>query len=819
MSITHARKRTKASRTLPDDVWSMILQFSTDSLKAWASSQLVTRQFQSCARKPRALRHLYVELLQADWLCRLGSTLPGIERLCLDSGRGLTCMATLTSLRDLYIDGFAAENMTMLTPLPKLQLLELSNGRDTTNDGLASLRHLSTLHTLRLDCNKQVTDLSPLSGLTALSELSLWHSCVADLSPLSRLHLTELVLDHNLQVTNLSPLADMLSLRVMSLEHCEILPDEGIHALLSVKQLHTLNLSYCSSLTSAGLCSLSELTGLKKLDVSFTALSDHSLGVLCQSLALDELVLSCCEITNLGLAFLPLQSNLHTLHLDHCERISNLTPLKRLTALRELLLSDCDGLVDDSLDPLSTLVNLQKLDLSNTYLTEACLLNLACLTSLQMLDVDFSFSDRGLQVIASLVSLQHVKVHKQISNFGLKSLSGLVGLERLDLSNCRRVRDQGLLGLTALAGLHTLNLSGVPLTDAGMVHVAKIASLVRLNLTGCDLITVRGVWKLVTLDKLETLTLDHCVKVSLVNRGLPQFPKLRTLELAEVGIDLLYFSILTPALETLDTSACPLLVIKNLKWCRVEPRLKVLRLPQCASVGPSSLQELACLPRLRELDLSDNAQITDECVQILALLPLVTLNLSNCSAITDQALGMLSTSPTLTGLNVSGCDLITDAGLQSLSLSSLKHLDFSSCDRVTTAGTLGFSKWVHLRAEHCAGWGLAALAHTLISPDPRTPESLYANDLLRVSMLAFVSKLQSKHWFFVDAAVGGCVTLHVDRLNIGQGTMVVKASFASINWGFLAHLFSDAIPAVHGRWYFFKEQGHSRVKVHARPLL
>jgi hypothetical protein len=418
-----------------------------------------------------------------------------------------------------------------------------------------------------------------------------------------------------------------------------------------------------------------------------------------------------------------------------------------------------------------------------------------------------------------LAALQHVKVHKQISNFGLKSLSGLVGLERLDLSHCRRVRDQGLFGLTSLMGLHTLNLCGVPLTDVGMAHVAKISSLVCLDLTGCDLITVKGVWKLVALDLLETLTLDQCVKVSLVNRGLPQFAKLRALELAEVGIDLLYPSIFTAALETLDASACPRLIIKNLRWCRADPRLKVLRLPRCASVGPSSLEELAHLPRLRELDLSDNAQITDECVQILARLPLVTLNLSNCSDITDQALGMLSVSPTLTGLNVSGCDLITDAGLQSLSLSGLKHLDFSSCDRVTTAGTLGFSKWVQFRAEYCAGWGLAAQANTLIAPDPRMPENYYANDLLRVSMLAFVSRLQSKHWFFVDAALGGCVTLHVDRLNVGEGTMVVKASFASIDWAFLAYQFSDAIPAVHGRWYFFKEQGHSRVKVHARPLL
>jgi Leucine-rich repeat (LRR) protein len=730
-------------------------------------------------------------------------------------------MAALTSLRDLYVDAFAAGNIDIVSRLPKLQLLELSNGRSMTNDSLTALSNLSTLRTLRLECNKQVTDLAPLSRLSELSELSLWDSSVADLSPLARLPLAELVLDHNLRVTDLSPLAGMASLCVASFEHCEILPDAAIHTLVSLKQLHTLNLSYCSFLTSTGLCGLAGLTSLKKLDVSFTALSDHALGVLCQALELEELVLSCCDITNAGLTFVALQRTLHTLHLDHCERVSDLAPLAELTTLRELLLSDCDGLVDDSLYSLCGLVDLQKLDLSNTYLTEACLAALPCLTSLQMLDVDFSFTDRALQTISSLASLRHVKVHKQISNFGLKSLSGLAGLQHLDLSHCRRVRDQGLAGLTSLLVLHTLNLSGVPLTDVGMAHVAQIAGLVCLNLTGCDLITVRGVWKLADLDSLETLTLDHCVKVSLVNRGLPQFAKLRTLELAEVGIDVLYPSILTPALETLDASACPGLVIKNLRWCRADPRLKTLRLPQCASVGPSSLQELAHLPRLRELDLSDNVQITDDCVQILARLPLATLNLSNCSSITDQALCMLSASPTLTCLNVSGCDLITDQGLQSLSRSGLKHLDFSSCDRVTTAGTVGFSDWVQLRAEYCAGWGLAALANTLIAPDPRMPQNLHANDLLRVSMLAFASKLQSKHWFFVDATLGaaqGCVTLHVDRLATGDGTMLVRASFADIDWTFMAYQFSNAIPAVHHRWYFFKEQGHPRVKVHARPL-
>ncbi len=67
------------------------------------------------------------------------------------------------TLRELYLDGIAAADLTPLAGLTGLQTLSLDN---TAVADLTPLAGLSGLQTLFLD-NTAVADLTPLAGLTA----------------------------------------------------------------------------------------------------------------------------------------------------------------------------------------------------------------------------------------------------------------------------------------------------------------------------------------------------------------------------------------------------------------------------------------------------------------------------------------------------------------------------------------------------------------------------------------------------------------------------------------------------------------------------
>lgn len=823
MHLAFGHKRPKLHFQFQDDLWGYILQFSTDSLRAWALAQLVDRQFRRCALKQQALTHLNVVLPQADRLGLLGSTLSGIHRLSLGNiSDRLPCLGKLTTVRQLNLALYDhASDSIGWVPRPEI-----------TNDSLTALYPLATLHALRLDGCSSVSDLTPLSHFQHLSQLSLAYCSVTDLTPIASLPLTKLVLDENGDLTNLSPLAAMSTLRCISLENCKLLPDEALASITDLKELHTMNLGHCLSLTSTGLCSLSKLTKLKELDFTGTQLTDDVLRVLCQTLDLEELWMYGCQITNVALSFLASQQSLHSLKLDDCDRLTDLEPLAQLKALRKLGLSNCENLTDRCVDPLSKLVQLQDLDLTGTHVSESALSTLHPLTSLKILNIE-PISDEGLQGLEPLTSLQKLNLHHTVTDVGLRAVARMTGIHVLDLSQCQNVTECGLRALVSLASLRTINLSGLPITNAALTVLGQIVSLTSVDLTDCGRITADGVWQLRALTELSTLKLSKCLGVDPTRSGLPHFNKLRVLDLHQVRMRALDCRLFTSKLETLDVSSCLTVSLGDLRALPCEPALKTLSASRCRSVGLSCVKQLGFLPLLRELDLSDNIQVGDEHAFVLASLAVTTLNVRSCVALTDTGLCALATSRTLTSLNVSDCDLITDFGLRALSRSPVKMLDCSSCDRVTAAGTTEFSKSAVVRAEFCVRVGVGASAQlfrpwavgtfappqTLPYADPHLAlKTAHANQVIHLSMLAFAFRPNTRSWFFVEPARDRTVLYHESQ-RVEETAMYVEVAFDDVDWGFVAKQFANALLNVHQRWYFFEERRRRRVWVHARALV
>ncbi|NER93887.1 MAG: NACHT domain-containing protein [Symploca sp. SIO1B1] len=128
---------------------------------------------------------------------------------------------------------------------------------------------LSNLETLILE-RTQVTDISPLSGLTQLKALDLSQTQVTDISPLKDLTQLKLLDLSQTQVTDISPLKDLTQLKLLNLSQTQV---TDISPLKDLTQLKLLNLSQ-TQVTDVS--PLKSLTQLKLLNLSRTRVADIS---------------------------------------------------------------------------------------------------------------------------------------------------------------------------------------------------------------------------------------------------------------------------------------------------------------------------------------------------------------------------------------------------------------------------------------------------------------------------------------------------------------------------------------------------------------
>ncbi|MCL2159558.1 MAG: leucine-rich repeat domain-containing protein, partial [Oscillospiraceae bacterium] len=184
--------------------------------------------------------------------------------------------------------------------------LDLSN-KNLTNADIAPLRLMKNIEVLNLGGN-QVSDLSPISGLTNLKKLSLYdNNRISDLTPLKNLtNLTMLSLYFN-PIGDISVLSNMTKLEELYLS------DNKIKDITPISSLTTLAVLSLNGNQIKDLKPLSGLVNLRNL-----SLKDNQIN----------------DLTPLsGL------SNLTVLNLSK-NQINDLTPLSGLANLRNLSLSD-----------------------------------------------------------------------------------------------------------------------------------------------------------------------------------------------------------------------------------------------------------------------------------------------------------------------------------------------------------------------------------------------------------------------------------------------------------------------------------------------
>ena len=471
-------------------------------LRTFAGEQLQFLKFGHPMDDLGALRKLTKLTLRKSWLGRQTER----ARQAMN-----TALSHLRRLTTLDISGNHLKNDTLRSLSGLTALTHLSIGGNNVSDlsplsELTELRHLDASFSGYQD---RVTDVSALSGLTKLKVLGLAGQLIVDLSPLSGLTaLTALYLQgqrdpgtvgaNARSLEDLSPLAGLTSLQTLDVSGNRTLTD--LSPLSGLSKLKTLNLDRTKI---ADLASLTELRELRTLDLGTIIVPDWS------PLA--------------GLSKLVKLSHFFTAHgyTEAGVEIPDMSPIWQLTTLQDLEIS---ALLFESPLSISGLPDLERLSLTigggsgdgsvvevnlpalRTFIFKsapkaAFELRMTAAPELTTLDIGVG-AFRGLELpgLSGLPKLESLTLRSPHS-VNLSFLSGLQRLRTLDVDRGWNI--SGFDAISSLRSLETLRLE-VDIdsirTGGGLGFLSDLTNLRKLNFPG-----VPGGHDLPSLDRLQRL--------------------------------------------------------------------------------------------------------------------------------------------------------------------------------------------------------------------------------------------------------------------------------------------------------------------------
>jgi hypothetical protein len=290
-----------------------------------------------------------------------------------------------------------------------------------------------------------------------------------------------------------------------------------------------------------------ELKTVKKLDLSFTYVTDKGIKKLQQLGQLEDLTLDTAE-------FLTDASMAH---------------LRANRALRRLVVRGVD-ITDAGMPYIGEMTGLRSLDISYTMLGDVGLEHLPALSALENLKLGGNMITglnlNFLKLLPKLKTLSLSGVQRRnagacwtprITDLDLDTLSLLAGLEELDLGvgmglgqggkpaapgggNCRltgglQITDLGVAKLAKLKNLRRLNLSGARLTPESL-EVLQALPLERLSLWACESLDSSAAPALAGISTLAMIDLSYTKVDDRALAQLARLPNLKQLYLTETQV-------------------------------------------------------------------------------------------------------------------------------------------------------------------------------------------------------------------------------------------------------------------------------------------
>ncbi len=293
---------------------------------------------------------------------------------------------------------------------------------------------------------------------------------------------------------------------------------------------------------------ITAIPGLKKLDLSFTYVTDKGIELLPRLAALEELTLDTAEfISDAAMNHLRSNKRLRKLILRGTDITDVALPyIAELTALRVLDLSHT-MLGDVGLESLPNLTELEILDLGATRITGINLPTLKLLPKLRVLKLKGiqrrnggvcwtpTILDRDMDSITLLTNLEELNLGAGLG-LGAALPPGGRSETNCTLTGGIRISDAGLKKLTKLRNLKSLELSGAPITANGLNALADLPRLERLSLWNCKQLDDSAALILAKLTNLQTLDLTATNLGDDALNKLAALPALRNLFLTGTNV-------------------------------------------------------------------------------------------------------------------------------------------------------------------------------------------------------------------------------------------------------------------------------------------
>jgi Leucine-rich repeat (LRR) protein len=347
---------------------------------------------------------------------------------------------------------------------------------------------------LRLEVYRDVTDISFISKIKPndLEALSLSRTNIVDkdfvhLKDLTGLLALDISSMKQIDGSGLAHLANLKSLKELSCFNTGI-EDFALEHISKFHSIEELSL-YWTQINGSGLIHIKNLTSLKNLSLSKTSITDESLAHLKDMTWMKELELYDTQIGDNGLAYLKGLTSLEKLILGSIDRESGISPI-----------------TDAGLAHLNTLTELKNLGLYQTRITDKVLKHLGSLTNLESLSLNKTqITGEGFAFFNKSAPLRGLELDEcALTGTGLANLKPWSNtLENLDMAGVK-INDADLVHLADFKALKYINLRDTPITDEGLVHIKNIKSLESLTFSNTK-ITDEGLMILKDLPNLQRI--------------------------------------------------------------------------------------------------------------------------------------------------------------------------------------------------------------------------------------------------------------------------------------------------------------------------
>uniref|UniRef100_A0A8D0VR03 F-box and leucine-rich repeat protein 13 n=1 Tax=Sus scrofa TaxID=9823 RepID=A0A8D0VR03_PIG len=435
-------------------------------------------------------------------------------------------------------------------------------------------------------------------------------------------------------------------LNVLRLNFCGcVLRMKTLRSVSLCRNLQELNVSDCPTLTDESMRFISEsCPGVLYLNLSNTAITNRTMRLLPRYFHnLQNLSLAYCrKFTDKGLQYLNLGNGCHKLiylDLSGCTQISvqgfrNIA--NSCSGIMHLTINDMPTLTDNCVKALvekchriTSVVFIGAPHISDyTFkaLSTCDLRKIRFEGNKRITDACFEFIDKNYPNISHIYMVDC----KGLTDGSLKSLSPLKQLTVLNLANCVRIGDMGLIQFLdgpVSTKIRELNLSNcIHLGDASMAKLSeRCSNLNYLSLRNCE--------------HLTDLAIEYIVNI---------------------------FSLVSVDLSGTDISNEGLMILSRHR------KLKELSLSECDRITDIGIQAFCKGSMILEhLDVSYCPQLSDEIIKALAIycINLTSLSIAGCPKISDSAMEILSAKcHYLHILDISGCILLTDKMLEDIQM-------------------------------------------------------------------------------------------------------------------------------------------------------